>query len=605
MEPVACHRVEFTDCRSGEYGLTWAQQSLARWIRTAGPGPAVLSVPRAGRLPDGCTVAGVVRAVCAVAARHDSLRATFFRAADGAWRQRIHAQGRLDIPVYEAGDNDPVVVKDAVDIELRLRPYAAGDLPLRAAVITQRGVPCMLAVTVRHLAADAVAAGLVFEEISRLAAERTAPLLPAWQPEDMLRHEASDAGRRQARRAADHWAATLRHAPNAVFPIRAARGRRRAALEVAIESAALAAGVFVLGRRYRAGETDVLLAAFGLLVGAVSGHRTCAFNLASANRLRPELAAAVGNFYQFSPIALRADGSLRDVVRRARAQSLAAYRFGHYDPTLAEQTRVDIQRERGTFADLSCAVNFGVGIGSPYRRGPEESRLGIAVYQDATAALIRRLVASSTTEVLAHVHGAPAGLLLSVWWLADRAVLTLAGDSALFGVGELRELLVCLERIVVSAACADGDVEAGELAAGAGAAPLPVADGLCYVDGCWVDLAAVRDLVTSATGCRSGRVRLAGGPDGSRIEAWLPATPGLTPESAHTACVAALPSGQFTMTPHRYLVGAGPLRPDGDSDEAWAAVPVALAGSGRCRSGSGRDGTGAARVTHDSATRQR
>ncbi len=581
MEPAACHRVELVDCGSGEYGLTWAQQSLARWIRTAGPGPAVLSVPRAGPLPATCTVADVLRAIGIVAARHDSLRSTFFRGPDGTWRQRVHAEVRLDVSVYDAGDGDPVATKDAVDMALRLRPYTVDELPLRAAVITRHGDPAQLAITLRHLAADGASAALVFEEIVRLAADPRAPLPPAWQPVDVLRHEAGEAGRRQARRAADHWAAQLRHAPNAVFPVRSTRRRHRAAQEVAIESDALSAGAFVLGQRYRTGEVAVLLAAFALLVGTMSGHRACTFNLASANRLRPELAAAVGNFYQFSPLTLRVEGSLRDLVRQARTQSLRAYRFGQHDPALVERARAAVQCERGAVADLSCAVNFAIGAGTPHRRGPEQSRLGIDRYAGATAELIHGLVASSTTRVIAETQAAPTGLLLAVWWLAERAALTLTGDSALFGPEELRSMLVSLERIVVVAACDEREFDTAALAAHAGATPLPVAPGLSYVDGCWVDPAAVRDLVASATGCGSARIRLAGGPDDSRIEAWLPATPGLVPESAHGACVAALPSRQFVMTPHRYLIGAGSRPPAGDTDEAWSAVPVALAGSGR------------------------
>ncbi len=76
------------------------------------------------------------------------------------------------------------------------------------------------------------------------------------------------------------------------------------------------------------------------------------------------------------------------------------------------------------------------------------------------------------------------------------------------------------------------------------------------IDGSWVDLAAVRELLDSTLGPH--RLSLV---DGSLVADLTTEDPGFDPAAAHRAVVAALPGRDTAMAPHRYVVRQ--VTPDG------------------------------------------
>ena len=573
------YELAFGGCEAADYPLTWAQRWVYDRIRGTRERPAMLNVPYAATLPDGLRLPDVLDAIRRVVERHEALRARFY-AAGGSPRQAVAGAGRLDVAVYDAPADRVDELGKRVVADLIARPYGADELPLRIAVLTTDGRPAVVALALSHLAADALSAWLVTEEIAALSRDPSAERPSAWQLGELLAYERGPRGARQAERAAEHWRDQIRRAPNTALPIRGAASRF-AAWEMVLESAAVSAAALRLGERYQVDEPSAILAAYCMVAGSVAGRDFSTLSIASANRTRPQARATVGNLFQYAPATVRATGSLREVVSSAQRGLLTAYRFGHYDPALAAEVREQVRYERGVGADLSCGVNFALPSWSPYSGERADTRRGIEVYRGVPASVVRGLRAESTTKPFDHAEPVPLTLSLAVWWLAESATLALSGDSRLFDRADLERMLRSVESVLVEAACHDDpDVDTAELLRAAGVAAPRIANGLELVDGCWIDPDEVRDLVSEAVRPAALGLYVAHDPDGpARIEAYLVGH-GLTPESAHQRCVAALPGRRFAATPAHYVICAEAPRDQADR-RGWLGVPVLAAGSGR------------------------
>jgi hypothetical protein len=121
-------------------------------------------------------------------------------------------------------------------------------------------------------------------------------------------------------------------------------------------------------------------------------------------------------------------------------------------------------------------------------------------------------------------------------------------------------------------AAAEGDLPLKELDSLTTLAPIERGDGWYLSDSCWVELDAVRDLVSSVLGDRPHLVSAE--PDerlGHRLVCYL-AGPA-RPAELHTEMLAALPGRPTALSPHRYVVCAEPPA-DPLDPSAWAAMTV-------------------------------
>jgi hypothetical protein len=159
-----------------------------------------------------------------------------------------------------------------------------------------------------------------------------------------------------------------------------------------------------------------------------------------------------------------------------------------------------------------------------------------------------------------------------------------SSDTGRLSRDEVESLLRAVERLLLAAAGADLDAAAVALATGL--EPIPRGPGWLFVDSCWIELDEVQRLLDDAlgagvarafpvpaTGAESGLVAYlasAAGPDGTPV----------TPEEAHTRCLAALSDRLTAITPQRYVVCDG--TPGDPTDlTSWQRLPVLAEGSGR------------------------
>ncbi|MFD3797807.1 condensation domain-containing protein [Streptomyces californicus] len=368
------------DGDASEAPLTWSQRYYLAEVDAARAHGRGLNVPRLYRLRPGTTEAGTVTALSELLVRYEVLRTRVVRDPAGTVRQRVHARGALHLAVHEApagtADDHARTVLDG----LVTPPLDVTECwPLRAALVTEDGHPRYLALAFSHVAVDAYALVPVSEHlveriaeadpVARAAAPAAAGTV-ARGPREQAAAEASPAGRKAAGRALRHAEEAYRRMPAAVNPAPDTRPRpspRHRFLHRTSPALDLAVGAVAA----RTGESPatVLAAALVALDAAGTGAvphedgtgetRYGAVHLISANRLRPETAAAVLPLSQPVPCCVDTAGaSFQELVRRTAAASLRAFRAGGAPPDELAALLATVARERGVRLDATPALNY-------------------------------------------------------------------------------------------------------------------------------------------------------------------------------------------------------------------------------------------------------
>lgn len=127
-------------------------------------------------VPAGLSVGDLLDGLRTLVVRHQSLRTVLYRDGDGALTQEVRADGAIDVPLVEIGD-DAEALWDAVaghrrDVERQPFDLAA-DLPLRPAVFLSGGKPVAVLLCTAHTAADGTGVGNLAADYGRLLAART------------------------------------------------------------------------------------------------------------------------------------------------------------------------------------------------------------------------------------------------------------------------------------------------------------------------------------------------------------------------------------------------------------------------------------------------
>jgi hypothetical protein len=576
--PLAAERIAVAFAgASGDYPLTWSQEAVHRLNERLATNASKFDVHAAAPIRGIDSIENVLAAVRAVMHRHESLRTTFYTSTEGRVRQAVAGHGAVEVTIYRTTADQVDTSTDAVLADLRGRSFDNGNLPVRAAVLTVSDMPVRVFVSLAHLVADAPSASVVLGELVRLSRDPDLRLPDATQISDVVRYETSDRGQRQARRANEYWRRQLNTAQHTIFPIR--ETDTGASQEGVLESAAVAVAVRVLAKRYGTSEAAVALATFGVLVAAWSRRHVGTFHLVCANRSRPVTPSSVGNFIQTVPVSFPLTGDFGEVCRSAMASSMIGYRFGHYDTAQRLRTRHEVRRERGVEPDLSCLVN----LWSPTSGADDVQPGHDASLADANPSAVESLLARTRFRWTSPTAHLAASLHLATWHRSGTARIGIGGSTGLFTQDEVRLAHYAVEWMMVTAACADEAVDVSELMADA-ALPRPnrEAEDLVDIDGGWVDLARVRDLLAAAVPVLACQVDLVGVSGAApRLEAFLaPRDPGLTPTAVHDACVRRLHGTRLVMAPHWYTICA---QPPSQSTEpaAWRSIPVLDSGAGR------------------------
>ncbi|SFO40004.1 Condensation domain-containing protein [Actinomadura madurae] len=511
-------------------------------------------------VPAGLSVGDLLASLRTLVVRHQSLRTVLYRDGDGALTQEVRADGAIDVPLVEIGD-DAAALWDAVadhrrDVERRPFDLAA-DLPLRPAVFLSGGKPVAVLLCTAHTAADGTGVGNLAADYGRLLAARTGgdgALPPARQPLEQALYERSARGRRRLSKALRHWRTVLETAPRTMFPTEPDGPPRYHA--GTLYSRAVGPALNAAARRYAVSGSTVLLAATAAALGRHTGMPRCPVQLISANRFADAEVNAVACMIQGTPAVIDLDRPrFRDVVEDAWEAAIRALRHGVYDRDRLPGIIASAQRRRGVALDLSCFFND--------MRARTEPDAAPAAATDAAA------LAEAARDTRFRVEDAVEQEKFALYAenastyedetdeLVELVRLTVHADARFVDPGELRALLSGIENLLVQAACRE--VRMDEIGEVTGIAP-PVRTGRWVLhDGCWVDLDAVERMLREAVDVTDVRVEAGRAPDGTEeiVARLWPRAGGLTAEDVRAACLRALPGRQTAVVPGRFVLEGG------------------------------------------------
>ncbi|MFI6387240.1 condensation domain-containing protein [Nonomuraea sp. NPDC050540] len=457
--------VEFTRQSTGSGPATCGQASMWLDITDKDPSEAFFNPSGEVEISSGLTVDDVLDELGALMCRHESLRTFLAEDAGGGLTQTVTGAGLLPVDLVDLGaDGDGLwaALAGRRQVVERLPWDLAAELPLRPTVFHRAGEPLAVLLSAAHTAADGTGVrNLVADLASMVEArakglERPAPPA-ARQPLEQARHERSGEGRRRLAGALDHWRARLAAVPPTMFPAAAASGPPSYHAAVLFSRAADLA-LNLQAERHDVSGTAILLGATGLVLGAYTGMPVCAVQLICANRIQEPERRAVACMIQGALVTLDLRGeSFGDVVTRAWAASLRAYRNSLYDKRELRRIIRSAEEERGVRLDLSCVFNDMREETRPDRRliGPADEA---AVRHALRDSLIRPEPAVEQEKFALYAEDTPEMLRL-----------TLHADARYLDAGALRDVLSGIERLLVESAF--GEIRPDEVGALTGIAP--------------------------------------------------------------------------------------------------------------------------------------
>ncbi|MER7706750.1 condensation domain-containing protein [Kitasatospora sp. NPDC097605] len=554
--------VRYRGAGGGRGPLTLGQDNMIRCIRR--DRPEQINQASAWPVPDGTTVTAAVDALRVLVERHESLRTAFPPGpGEGAYPecQEVGAEGGFTVTTVAAGDRTDAELDALADewgrTDVAL-PFDLAAAPrLRFALVADGELVRRLVVTVCHAGADGAAVTLLIRDWTDLAAGKELPPAPSRTPLQVAAQEQSGQGRRKTAAALKHWESILTTGPAVVFGADGITGLPDPLATVLLRSRTAAADLEATCRRTAASPSVVLLAVFAALTAHRADRTDLVISALSANRQRAALADHVGTLAQDALIALdTAAGDLDALIGRTKSASFTGYWHSTLNADRVWRLIEDVAERRGARFTRQVVVND----------------LSLAI-----------------PEALSDARPAPTADP-EVQWLPDQPLAVRLMMNILRTAGTLEFVLLACPQVLgredterlaravpaVLAAAADRPVPLTELAELSGVRPATRTGDWHRVGADWVDLAAVRALLSDALGAAAAAIDLTLTEDGlaARIAT---ADPDLTPAAVHRAVMAALPGRETAMAPHHYT-----LHPRPDSlPPAWSALPVLAEGTGR------------------------
>jgi amino acid adenylation domain-containing protein len=324
---------------AGPAPLSFAQERL--WvIDQLEPGSAAYTIAAGLRLRGALNVDALRRAFAEIVRRHEALRTTIVRGADGEPVQVVAPALDIDIALADLS-TIPVDEREAKLAELvaaeAARPFdiAAGPL-VRIHLARLADDHHALLLLLHHVVADGWSLGVLYRELGALykaydtgAESPLAPLAVQYPDYAAWQRAKLDASAVDAQAA--WWKRQLAGLPEVLRlptdrPRPAVASQRGATVPVRIP-AELADAVRELSRREGTTLFMTLLAGFAALLHRYTGEADFAVGTPVAGRTRPETEALIGLFV--NTLVLRADLSggptFRDLLARVRETTLGAF----------------------------------------------------------------------------------------------------------------------------------------------------------------------------------------------------------------------------------------------------------------------------------------
>ncbi|MBB2488157.1 amino acid adenylation domain-containing protein, partial [Mitsuaria sp. WAJ17] len=340
--------------RPARLPLSFAQQRLWMLAQIEPDANAAYNIPLALRLRGPLNEDALASALAAVVKRHESLRTRFELEGDQLF-QRVEpdvvlSMERIDLPGVSSEALRQLAEEEAgIPFDLRNTPL------LRAKLLRVSADDHALLLTLHHIAADGWSMGVLMRELSALYAsaltgtQAALPMLPLqyadyalWQRNWLERQ--ADVQRR-------YWIDTLSGAPALLalpydYPRPAMQDYTGGSEAVEVD-ADLVHALRQLGHQQGVTLYMVVLAAWGLVLGRLSGHEDVVIGTPLSNRPRTEFEGLIGLFVNTLAIRLDLSGSpsVNALLAQVRRQVLSGQQ--HQDMPF-EQVVEALQPPRST-----------------------------------------------------------------------------------------------------------------------------------------------------------------------------------------------------------------------------------------------------------------
>ncbi len=462
-------RIELRELEGGEEAATWAQRAVWGTLEELGAHADqfnldwVIAVPRA----PGIDLPAVTEAVGWLIARHESLRTLFHRDASGRLRQRVLESLTFDLDVEELlppgapAGHGPVerIAEDRVAEAVRAIRTGRYDhgtqVGFRVTILTESGRPHTVVLGFSHMAADFEGTAIAAEDlIGRLGQVGTAQADdlcvepdpcddPPPQPRQLARHQASERGRAQSRRAIAYWTSTLDGAPVMRLSPEAADPRRPRFWRASMRSRAVRHAVLEIAAAAGVSSTAVLLAAVARQLGLLTGSEAPCLMVMVSNRGRAPFHRLVSPMAIEGLLAMPTAGTdFAGLAARAWRASMQAYRHAQFDKPELLTALAAARHAADPGLNLACWFNdlrFDKSV--PDTGGPD-------------VAALRASVAATTTEwVATSDEQGDETLAFHVYDPHEAIELTLTTDTWVLGPDRAIRALREIEATLVEAAC--------------------------------------------------------------------------------------------------------------------------------------------------------
>lgn len=351
--------VRFRGDGEGTAELTWGQRELwaavelaGRWIVLGGWMP----------VPEGTTVESLTRLMSFVMSRHQSLRTRFNCDEQGRpVEQVVVAEGETVLDVFDVpaeGDPERFAEEQRARYEHDDFDYAT-DWPIRMAAIRHHGRVTHAVVSYNHLVLDAFGLEALTRDLANLDPETGAGRAPVagTPPLEQARYQSSPAGQGRSASALRYWERHLREIPANRFP-EPSDPRSPRYWQLGLSSPAMLLATRAVSARTSIETSAVLLGAYAVALGRLSGHSRSAIRAVVSNRFRPGLAESVSVVNQTGLCVVEVgDRTIDEAMLSAWQTSIAAGLNAYYDPRQLGELIERVGRDRGERLDLSCFFN--------------------------------------------------------------------------------------------------------------------------------------------------------------------------------------------------------------------------------------------------------
>ncbi len=376
IEPSERIKVAFSGEGAGIEELTWGQRAIWNAMTEQDS-----SLPIGGwlPLPEGTTVQDMAVELRFHMIRHQSMRMRLIYGDDGRPRQSVAASGEIMLEVFDAGDAGPAGVAERVKRQYMDAPFDyAGEWPIRMAVIRLGDVATHVVAILCHLVTDAAGGLAMVADLSNLDRTTGEPKAPmtSIQPLALARWQQTPAGQRQNARSLQFWEEQLRGVPSYRYG-ESADKREPRHWEGQLTSTAIHMAVQTLAQRFKADTSQVLLAAYAVMLVRLRGVDPVVIRPIVSNRFWPGLADIVSPINEAGLCVIPiGDAAFDEVVRRTRRITMRAFKAAYYHPEPLDELIALIAKDRGEELDIDCFFNDRrLGRGSALTAMPTAAQL--------------------------------------------------------------------------------------------------------------------------------------------------------------------------------------------------------------------------------------